>query len=348
MENKKILLANSLLLLALLIFVSIPLLVSMLFKLHAPINGNISLLLSGGTSIIALGGIALLYCRITKRKFTKVMVIKKIAIKQVVLTMVVSVGTYIFAVGVNSLSMKLFPVAIRDGMAISNLLNSSSLLLGLLVVVLVPAFFEEVFFRGIFLDAYEGINIKMKYFIITAIFATFHGNVMQIIYVMFLGFILLKVREYTGSILGSMTLHATNNAISFVLSKVAMSYMKLANTGIDNGVIDPAKAAATAGVMNVSLTVAILRASIFFLIGGAILFINLRKLKEYKEEKEELEYIEEEEENIESSKYNEGLDYIEGEKYILKDEKNKDINKKQYIPLAIYFVCMTILVVLRY
>ena len=207
-----------------------------------------------------------------------------------------AVGTYIFAVGVNSLSMKLFPIAIKDSMAISNLLNSSSTLLGLLVVVLVPAFFEEVFFRGIFLDAYEGINKKLKYFILTAIFATFHGNVMQIIYVMFLGFILLKVREYTGSLLGSMTLHAANNAISFIISKVAMSYMKVVDTGIDNGVIDPAKAATTADAMNVSFTVALLRASIFFLIGGAILFINLRKLKEYKEEKEGLEYIEEEKE----------------------------------------------------
>ncbi|MBZ9686609.1 CPBP family intramembrane metalloprotease [Clostridium estertheticum] len=339
MKNKKILLANSLLLLALFLFVSIPLCASKIFNLNESISGNISLLLSGGTSIIVLGGIALLYCRITKRKFTKVMVIKKISIKQVFLIMVVSIGTYIFAVGVNSLSMKLFPIAIKDGMAISNLLNSSSLLLGLLVVVLVPAFFEEVFFRGIFLDAYEGINKKTKYFILIAIFATFHGNVMQIIYVFFLGYILLKVREYTGSLLGSMTLHAVNNAISFIISKVALSYMKLVNTGVDNGVIDPAKAATTADATNVSFSVALLRSSIFFLIGGAILYINLRKLKEYKEEKEGLEYIEEE--NSES------LEYGEGEKYILRNEIiNTDI--KQYIPLVIYFVSMTILVVLRY
>ncbi|MBU3129425.1 CPBP family intramembrane metalloprotease [Clostridium tagluense] len=341
MKNKKILLANSLLLLALLLFIEIPIKAIKLFKLHEPISGDISLLLSGAISVITLGGIALLYCRITKRKFTKVMVIKKISIKQVMLTMVVSIGTYIFAGGINSLSMKLFPVVIKDGMVISSLLNSSSLLVGLLVVVLVPAFFEEVFFRGIFLDAYEGINKKMKYFIITAIFATFHGNVMQIIYVLFLGFILLKVREYTGSLLGSMTLHAANNAISFIISKVAMSYMKLVDTGIENGVIDPAKAATTADAMNVSFTVALLRASIFFLIGGAILFINLRKLKEYKEEKEGLEYSQEEE-------YSQNLEYNEGEKYILREEKTITTDKKQYIPLAIYFVCMVILIVRRY
>ncbi len=337
MKNKKILLANSLLLLALLLFVSVPILASRIFKLQTPISGNVSLILSGVTSIIALGGIALLYCRITKRKFTKVMAIKKISIKQVCTTLFVSVGTYVFAVGINSLSMKLFPIAIKDSTAISNLLNSSSTLVGLFVVILVPAFFEEVFFRGVLLDAYEGINKKVKYFILVAVFATFHGNVMQIIYVLFLGYILLKVREYTGSLLGSMTLHAANNSISFILSKVALSYMKLVDTGI------PGKATATADAMNVSFTVALFRASIFFLVGGAILFINLRKLKEYKEEKEGLEYIEDEKEQ-----YSKDAEYIQGEKYVLADEKNINTEKKQYIPLVIYFIAMTVLVVLRY
>ena len=328
MKDKKILLANSLLLAALLLFVSIPFIAIMLFKLDGSISGDTSLLLSGGASIVALGGIALLYCRITKRKFNKVMVIKKISAKQVTLIMSVAVGTYIFAVGVNSISMKLFPIAIKDGMVMSKLLSSSSTLLGLVVVILIPAFFEEVFFRGIFLDAYEGMNKKLKYFIITTIFATFHGNIMQIIYVMFLGLILLKVREYTGSLVGSMTLHAANNAISFIISKVAM---KLMNIGIKNGTVDPAQAAAT---NDVSFTVAILRASIFFLIGGAILFINLRILKEYKEEKDGLELIEKED-NIE-------------EIYIVKTEKTIDVDKKQYVPLAIYFVIMTIIVVSKY
>ncbi|MGV8981304.1 CPBP family intramembrane glutamic endopeptidase [Clostridium sp.] len=336
MKNKKILLANSLLVLALLLFVSMPYLAIKILKLKTPISGNVSLLLSGGASIIVLGGIALLYCRITERRFTKVMVIKKISIKQVMLIMMLSIGTYIFAVGINSLSMKLFPIAIKDSVAISSLLNSSSTLLGLFVVILVPAFFEEVFFRGILLDAYEGINKKLKYFIIIAIFATFHGNVMQIIYVLFLGYILLKVREYTGSLLGSMTLHATNNAISFIISKVALNYMKLVDTGIDNGVIDPAKTATSAETMNVSLSATLLGASIAFLIGGAILFIYLRKLREYKKEKDDLEYIEED------------LEYIEEDKYIVRDEKNIHIDKVQYIPLAIYFVSITVLVVLRY
>lgn len=323
MKNKRILLANNLLLLALLLFVLVPSIVNMLFSLDVSISGDISLLLSGGTTVITFGGIALLYCRITKRGFNKVMVIKKISIKQVFLIMFVAVGTYIFAVGVNSVSMKLFPIAIKDGIEISKLLSNSSTLVGLMVVVLIPAFFEEVFFRGVFLDAYEGVNKKMKYFIITSIFATFHGNVMQIIYVMFLGFILLKVREYTGSLVGSMTLHAANNAISFIISKVVMI---MSVTGIKDGVIDPAQVAATTDAMNVSFTVVILRASIFFIIGGYILFTNLGKLKEYKEKKEDLELFERD--------------------YIKTDEET--IDKKRYIPLVIYFVSISILVVLRY
>jgi membrane protease YdiL (CAAX protease family) len=335
MKNKKILLANTLLLVALLLFVLIPIVANILFKFKGDISGDTSLLLSGSASVIALGGIALLYCKITKRKFKNVMVIKKMSLKQVILTLFVAVGTYIFAIGVNAISMQLFPIVIQDGMKISNLLNGSSTFLGIIVVILIPAFFEEVFFRGVLLDAYEGVNKNVKYFILTAIFATFHGNLMQIIYVMFLGLILLKVREYTGTILGSMTLHAANNAISFFISKAAASYMKLTGTGIDNGVIDPNQAIASADAMNATFPVALLGASIFFLIGGAILFINLRKLKEYKEEREGLELVK--------------GDYMEVvEEYVEITEESIGIDKKQFIPLAIYFVAMTVLVISNY
>ncbi|MBU3185065.1 CPBP family intramembrane glutamic endopeptidase [Clostridium estertheticum] len=324
MKNKKILLANSLLLLALLLFILVPFWAIKIFKLVRPISENVSLLLSGSASVIVLGGIALLYCIITKRKFKNVMVIKKISIKQAYLTMFVAFGTYIFAMGINAITIKLFPFAIKDGTQISNLLGGSTMLLGLLVVVLVPAFFEEIFFRGIFLDAYDGVNKKIKYFIITSIFAAFHGNVMQIMYVMFLGFILLMVREYTGSIVGSMTLHAANNAISFILSKVLMNYMR---SGIESSALKSAQEA------NVTLVAVLIQATVAFLIGGAIIYTNLRKLKEYKDTESRAKRVGQEENN----------EYL---KYVVKDEKNLNLTK--YIPLAIYFVSMVVIVVNKY
>ena len=336
MKNKKILLANCLLLLALLLFIQVPVWAIKIFELVRPISENVSLFLSGGASVIVFGGIALLYCIITKRKFKNVMVIKKISIKQIYLTIFVAFGTYIFAMGINSISFKLFPFAIKDGTQISNLLSGSTMLLGLLVVVLLPAFFEEIFFRGIFLDAYDGVNKKIKYFIITSIFAAFHGNVMQIIYVMFLGFILLMVREYTGSIVGSMTLHAANNAISFILSKVLMNYMR---SGIDSSALKSAQEA------NVSIASVLLQASILFLMGGAIIYINLRKLKEYKDTDSRTKSVEQEENN----------DHL---KYVVRDgnymatygeiRDGKASNLTKYIPLAIYFVSMVVIVVNKY
>ncbi|MCB2305846.1 CPBP family intramembrane metalloprotease [Clostridium estertheticum] len=324
MKNKKILLANSLLLLALLLFILVPFGAIKIFKLVRPISENVSLLLSGSASVIVLGGIALLYCIITKKKFKNVMVIKKISIKQVYLTIFVAFGTYIFAMGINAITIKLFPFAIKDGTQISNLLGGSTMLLGLLVVVLVPAFFEEIFFRGIFLDAYDGVNKKIKYFIITSIFAAFHGNVMQIMYVMFLGFILLMVREYTGSIVGSMTLHAANNAISFILSKVLMNYMK---SGIESSALKSSQEA------NATIASVLIQATVAFLIGGAIIYTNLRKLKEYKDTESRAKRVEQEENN----------EYL---KYVVKDEKNLNLTK--YIPLAIYFVSMVVIVVNKY
>ncbi|MBU3154132.1 CPBP family intramembrane glutamic endopeptidase [Clostridium estertheticum] len=336
MKNKKILLANCLLLLALLLFILVPFWAIKLFGLVRPISENVSLLLSGSASVIVFGGVALLYCIITKRKFKNVMVIKKISIKQVYLTIFVSLGTYIFAMGINAMTIKLFPFAIKDGTQISNLLSGSTMLLGLLVVVLVPAFFEEIFFRGIFLDAYDGVNKKIKYFIITSIFAAFHGNVMQIMYVMFLGFILLMVREYTGSIVGSMTLHAANNAISFILSKVLMNYM---NNVIESSALKSAQEA------NIPFRAVLIQATMAFLIGGAIIYINLRKLKEYKDTDNRAKRVEREENN-DTLKY-----VVRDGNYMatygeIKDGKASNLTK--YIPLAIYFVSMAVLVVNKY
>ena len=92
MKNKKILLANCLLLLALLLFIQVPVWAIKIFELVRPISENVSLFLSGGASVIVFGGIALLYCIITKRKFKNVMVIKKISIKQIYLTIFVEIG----------------------------------------------------------------------------------------------------------------------------------------------------------------------------------------------------------------------------------------------------------------
>ncbi|MBW9153646.1 CPBP family intramembrane glutamic endopeptidase [Clostridium estertheticum] len=336
MKNKKILLANSLLLLALLLFILVPFWAIKTFKLVRPISENVSLILSGSASVIVLGGVALLYCLITKRKFKNVMVIKKISIKQIYLTIFVAFGTYIFAMGINPITVKLFPVAIKDSMQISNLLSGSTTLLGLLVVVLLPAFFEEIFFRGIFLDAYDGVNKKIKYLIITSIFAAFHGNIMQIIYVMFLGFILLMVREYTGSIVGSMTLHAANNAISFILSKVLMNYM---NNGIESSALKSAQEA------NISISSVLLQASILFLVGGAIIYTNLRKLKEYKDTDSRAKRVDQEENN-------DHLKYIVRDgNYMVTDGEiraGKVSNLTKYIPLAIYFVSIAVIVVSKY
>ncbi|MCJ7689170.1 MAG: hypothetical protein MUO60_07615, partial [Clostridiaceae bacterium] len=69
MENKKILLANILLLAALSLFILIPIIANVLFGLNDKIGGNTALIISGGASILALGGISLLYCKITKRSF---------------------------------------------------------------------------------------------------------------------------------------------------------------------------------------------------------------------------------------------------------------------------------------
>lgn len=104
---------------------------------------------------------------------------------------------------------------------------------------------------------------------------------------------------------------------------------------MEKGGIYPVQEEAKADAMNLSLTATLFGAFVLFLVGGTILFLSLIKLKEIKEEKEGLELVKE--------------DYLEiGETYIEIKEEGINTDKKQYIPLAIYFVLMTLLVVSSY
>ncbi len=333
MNKKKALKANLLLLLGLILFIAVPTLLTKLCYSLNIVNNNMTLIISGMSSILVLGGASLIYCALTKQSFTKAMHIRKISVKQIFLCVVIGLGAYICAIGINFISMSLIPVVVEDGIAMSQILNSGSFLVGLVVIVVIPAFFEEIFFRGIFLDGYDGINKRLRFFLVTLIFATFHGNLMQIIYVMFLGYVLVYVRDYTDSLLGAMIVHGANNGISFCISKLGVLLMTFINEASKNGVLDIPEIPDASANTGVSIVQALIGAPIFFLIGGTILFVALKSLKNHRDNDDFQE------------------DYIMQEGYGLEcfsDRYEKKPRKAHFIPLVVYFIAIISLVTLQY
>lgn len=81
----------------------------------------------------------------------------------------------------------------------------------------VPAIFEELFFRGFLYSGYKKARGACFSIIMTGIlFGFFHTNIQQIVYAVFFGFLLAVLREVTGSMWAGVIFHFVNNGWSLV------------------------------------------------------------------------------------------------------------------------------------
>ena len=86
---------------------------------------------------------------------------------------------------------------------------------------LVPAVFEEMFFRGFFYQGFKKARGARTAIILTAIlFGVFHMNVQQTLYAIALGIVIAVLREATGSMWTGMLFHFVNNGFSVVCTCV--------------------------------------------------------------------------------------------------------------------------------
>ncbi len=101
--------------------------------------------------------------------------------------------------------------------------------LALIVVAIVPAFCEELTYRGVFLSTYRKINPLLAVIMSGALFGILHGNLNQITYAVVLGIVFSLIVEATDSIFSSMIVHCMINAFSttmvYLIPKL-LNYLK--------------------------------------------------------------------------------------------------------------------------
>ena len=101
---------------------------------------------------------------------------------------------------------------------ISRSLYESGFIPGLIATVLVVPFIEEVLFRGITFNVLRReLKLVPAVVLQTVVFAVFHYNPVQIIYVLMSGAALALVYHWNGSLLASILVHAAYNATGFVI-----------------------------------------------------------------------------------------------------------------------------------
>ncbi len=101
-------------------------------------------------------------------------------------------------------------------------------ILGIIAYALLPAFAEEVLFRGVVQKGYAGrCTAFCTIFMSTASFVIMHGSLQQFVYQIVLGIVLSSLAYYMGSVLYSMVFHFVNNLTVVVISLVgAPRYME--------------------------------------------------------------------------------------------------------------------------
>lgn len=102
-------------------------------------------------------------------------------------------------------------------MAVNTPLDANQLLIGLFVVALIPALFEELLMRGILLTATQSNGYRASLIIGGLYFALLHNQIENFAGLFFLGFLLCYIVWMTQSVFGGIIAHFSFNAFGMVL-----------------------------------------------------------------------------------------------------------------------------------
>lgn len=124
---------------------------------------------------------------------------------------------------------------------IQNLINSTDIMLNLILISIIGPIFEEVIFRKILIDRTIKYGAKVSIILSAVLFAFFHGNLNQFFYALLIGGFFAYVYIKTGKIIYTILLHLI---INFIGSVATLFVMQSANaiasgsqTSFDIGIV---------------------------------------------------------------------------------------------------------------
>ena len=128
-------------------------------------------------------------------------------------------GSYVFNTVLVSILYNAFPVIARDNDMLSGVVSSAGFIPALIVIGLMPAIAEEAAFRGFLYGTLKNKRIPiLATIVITAVvFAAYHMNLLQFIYVTLMGLLMSYMIYNSKSIFVTAFFHLLNNSFSVLL-----------------------------------------------------------------------------------------------------------------------------------
>jgi membrane protease YdiL (CAAX protease family) len=176
------------------------------------------------TSIISFGIVLLVGFRKTKRKFNEVFKFNKVSSFLWIAIIVFMTGFVIVTSETDNLLNYILPMPEMFRSVFETLMAEQIFIIAIISVGIIPAFAEELFFRGLILDGLKNNYSKRKAIIISALlFGIIHLNPWQFYGGFIIGLISAWICIETNSILLSIYIHFFNN----VLYTITVKYKEL-------------------------------------------------------------------------------------------------------------------------
>lgn len=124
---------------------------------------------------------------------------------------------------------------------IQNLINSTDMILNLIIISIIAPIFEEIIFRKLLIDRTIKYGARISIILSATMFGLMHGNLNQFFYTFLLGGFFAYVYMKTGKIIYTILLHIFLNIIGSVLSLIVVESVNAVTQGtytaFDAGII---------------------------------------------------------------------------------------------------------------
>lgn len=161
----------------------------------------------------------IVYALVTKKDIKQVFRVKKLPIKvafQIIFMSILLVPAIALVNLIALFVIELFSTSIT--MPIPTATTGGELLMYFFVIAITAGICEELFFRGMILNAYENeVDMKTAVIFSALLFGIFHFNPQNLLGPILLGLVYGYLVQLTGSIYAGIIAHATNNGVAVVM-----------------------------------------------------------------------------------------------------------------------------------
>jgi hypothetical protein len=180
-------------------------------------------MLQNGLGTVLLGLPAVMYLVLQDKPNKEKVRFHLLSWKAVLLLLVIAVALELVTIEINIATSFVFSSYTTD--SISTDVSSSSFLVSLICMAVLPAIFEELSFRGAFFQEYRDAYGAWAGALLSGfLFGLYHMNMRQFIYAFLCGVFFALLIEATDSIEASMILHFLMNTISCIAIYVSSSF----------------------------------------------------------------------------------------------------------------------------